>query len=86
MENKNKVSEETKSNSNIIVVDDKISKTSLNEKQDLNVCVLGVTGTGKSATCNTLCNDYKKNTFPEFEGIESGTKQISKQVVHTKCK
>jgi predicted GTPase len=26
----------------------------------INVCVIGITGAGKSSTCNTLCNDYKK--------------------------
>ncbi len=69
-------SEEIKLSIDFMVEDDKINKDSSNDKPILNVCVLGTTGSGKSATCNTLCNDQEKKKFPECSGPESGTKEI----------
>jgi len=38
-----------------------------------NVCVLGGTGSGKSAFCNTLIGDSTRSKFPESSGINSFT-------------
>jgi predicted GTPase len=37
------------------------------------VCVIGATGTGKSALCNTLIGDSLKHTFIEGATTESQT-------------
>ena len=45
------------------------------------VCIIGLTGDGKSGLCNTLCGDYAKKKFQESEKTDSCTNKTIVQKV-----
>jgi predicted GTPase len=42
----------------------------------INACVVGTTGVGKSSTCNTLANDPTKSTYKEMASLSGGTTKM----------